>query len=94
MQCGFERVEWGGAQRTMVLVTVTGGSASPTDSPLTLDPEQMGRRSEALLDSDLWLTQWKGREEGRGIRFCPFVACGELLASGNQTELGSEKLQV
>lgn len=53
MQCGFEKVEGGGAEWTMVLVAVTGGSASPPDSPLTLDPEQTGRRSEALL-SDLW----------------------------------------
>lgn len=54
MQCGFEKVEWGGAEWTMVLVAVTGASASAYDNPLMLDPEQTGRRSEALLDSDLW----------------------------------------
>lgn len=44
MQCGLEKVEWDGAEWTMVLVAVMGGSASLTDSPLTLDPEQMGRQ--------------------------------------------------
>lgn len=54
MHYGFEKVEWGGPEWTMILVAITGGSAFPTDSPFNLNPEQTRRHSETLLDLDLW----------------------------------------
>lgn len=63
-------MEWGGAEWTMVLAAVTGGPVSPSDSPLTRVPKQMGRHSKLC-----WTLAWwhslcdpgNGRNRRKGV---------------------------
>lgn len=71
----------------------------PLRQPPYAGPQADGEalRSSARLGS---VAAAGGRHNGRDMRkgveidSAPLCAWGELLASGNQTELGSEKLQV